>query len=180
MKQALDLRGDDGSDCSRSSEDCYTPVDILLLAEKEVHVEIKLVKAVPKNAWSLLKYLSRWATLSATRDLPCLRVVTIVMRCLKLGSGELEICIGLTVDLFTPKRAILGPGYIEALSFMRINKYRVQYDARLVCDLPTWKKYISGRHSKIPKLLRRGFAAEEDGFNDPVDRNVVERYGNSS
>lgn len=86
------------------------------------------------------------------------------------------------VDVVTLKRASLGSGNVEALYLLRINKDRMQNDARWVRDLPNamWKEHISERHSELPQLLPRDFAIDENSFNNPVDRDVGIRYGDTS
>lgn len=101
---------------------------------------------------------------------------------MKPDSGGIAYDILSLVAFFTPKRASLGLGYVKALSFLRINKDCMQYDARLFYNLPiaAWKKSILRRYSKLPRLFSCDFAATDDDFKDPVDRNVVDRDGANS
>lgn len=104
--------------------------------------------------------------MSATRDLPCLRVVASNLRSTKPESGELGNDIESIVDPITRKRASLSLGFFEALSFLRIMKDRMKYDAKLFCDLPNaaLKDYILGLHSKLPNLPLCDFASGDNGF----------------
>lgn len=88
MERALNLCAGDGSNCSCLSEDGENPVDLHLLAEKEVGAKIGLFKAIQKKVGLSLKYLFWWAISSATRDLPFLHVVESAIESLKPGQVD--------------------------------------------------------------------------------------------
>jgi hypothetical protein len=140
--------------------------DIHVVATKMVDAEIALFKSIPKSACpDPAKYADWWMKSDDTKDLACLSVVTSSLSALKVGSGGLECDIGVMVDLVTPKRASIGKGFVEALSFLKLNKELIPFDPTLIPPLPnsSWKSSIPGNGTVAPFTLQD----LEDCLDDP-------------
>lgn len=167
MNTLLGIGSDaDDSDDNIDLEDVNDTDDVHAVAAKMVDAEIAAFKEIPKSACKdPTNFVKWWATSKDTENLRCLRVVASAYSGLKVGSGGLECDIGVMVDLVTPKRGSLGAGYVEALSFLKLNKQMMPFDPSVVEDLPkkSWTNYIPGSGSVPP------FTVQDQGDADDLD-----------
>lgn len=167
VEQMNALLGIDGgvneeNDASELDEDDVN--DVHSVASKMVDAEIQMFKKIPKSACPKpTEFVTWWAKSDETKNLPCLRIVVSALSGLKVGSGGLECDIGVMVDLVTPKRASLSDGYVEALSFLKLNQEHLPFDPTLVPTLSnsSWKKFMPG-NGRVPPFV----AQDEDGSLD--------------
>jgi hypothetical protein len=167
MNSLLGIGSDaDDSDNNIDLEEVNDTDDVHAVAANMVDAEIAAFKEIPKSACKdPTNFVKWWATSKDTENLRCLRVVASAYSGLKVGSGGLECDIGVMVDLVTPKRGSLGAGYVEALSFLKLNKQMMPFDPSVVEDLPkkSWTNYIPGSGSVPP------FTVQDLGDTDDLE-----------
>jgi hypothetical protein len=79
--------------------------------------------------------------------MPCLAEATVTLLASKHRSSGLECDFGNLNDIITPKRSLLGGGFVEALMMLNVNKHLVPYNLEgpILLDNSDWENQIPKR-----------------------------------